>query len=108
MDNSSYMPDDWHSIPAAFSVLARATRRTNPEAFKQSARMLDANPIYVLKGLSYATCLLSSIPDNEDHKMMKQALMSIAEMTELMARLLEHKEEADIDEIIANQAQVAA
>ncbi len=100
--NDNNLHDDFYPIPMAFSVLAKAARTANPEAFQQSAHVLDTAPSYILRGLSYASYLLSNVPEGEAAPQQhSHATRAIAEVTELMACLIEHQQDAEIDKMLA-------
>lgn len=102
MANTDYISTDFHAIPAAFSILANAARKANPDVFQQSADMLDMAPSQILRGLSYASYCLVAIPDGEENpEQMKLARRSIGEIMELMAVLIEHQNDAGVDALVA-------
>lgn len=109
MATVDYIVNEFHAIPAAFSVLASVMRQSNPAVFRESAAMLDMAPCQILRGLAYISYCLSTIQtDDHDPIQLARANMTIGEMTELMARLIEHQNEADNDQQCANQSLAAA
>lgn len=103
--NTEYAPDDFHLIPVAYNILVHAVREANPQAFQKSANTLDESPSMVLRGLVYASHALSRLPSDESPEQMSLAIRAIAEMTELIVCLMEHKNTANFDKYCAEHSQ---
>lgn len=109
MATENYISNDFYGIPASFNILANAARKNNPESFKQSAGILDMTPSLILRGLAYSSFALSLIPDDDvDPRQMNIARTAIAELTELMACLIDHQNAAAIDKICEKERQAEA
>lgn len=109
MATENYISNDFHGIPASFNILADAAKKTNPEAFKRSAGILDMTPSLILRGLAYSSFALSLIPDDDvDPRQMSIARTAIAEITELMACLIDHQNAAEIETLCEKQRQESA
>lgn len=109
MATQDYISNDFYGIPSSFNILADAARKADPEEFKRSARILDMAPSLILRGLSYSSYALSLIPnDDVDPKRMSLAITAISEITELMACLIDHQNNAEIETLIEKQHQKGA
>lgn len=84
---------EYFTYPAIFGLMAESVKKNDPELYQKCASAIDMSETCTLRGLGYLGRLLSH---DKDASEMQRALAggTIAEMTALMAVLIEIKEEA--------------
>lgn len=86
---------EFFTYAAVYDLLARTAKEASPEAFTTAANCLDVAPTQTLRGLSYLTYLLTIIDKREvNSHQYDMASRAIGEVTALIARMMEHQEEA--------------
>lgn len=92
---------EYFTYPAVVGLMADTLKESNPGVFRRCANAIDMMPSSTLRGLGYLGCLLSRDDDATDVQW-QSAAGAIAEMTALMAVLIEMQNDAGILEHCEN------
>lgn len=96
---------DYFPLAFAYDRLATAAKEHSPGDFCGAADSIDMVHVSMLRGLSYINYLLSHADDDTgDDIQRKMAQDVVSEVTALIARIVEHKNEAAIIRMIDAQS----
>lgn len=100
--------NEFFTYPSVFGQLAACAKKHDPDLFVSTGQMMDMSPALTLRGLSYASWVLANVPRNErDDLAHDHAVQAVAELSALIARMLEHQNDADNMKLIGNQRKAA-
>lgn len=94
---------EFFTYSSVYARLAACAQKHDPEMFIRTGQMMDMCPTQTLRGLSYAGWMLSQIEDGERNPQWTLAQQAIAELTSFVATLLEHQNDASIEQMAIDQ-----
>lgn len=93
-------PREFFTYPHVFDMLASHVREHDRQAFVEAGRQLDMSCATTLRGLSYLGYVLTNVPEDERNPQQHDlAVKTIAELSALVARLMEFQAEAKCMEV---------
>lgn len=107
--DSSAADREFFTYPGVFAMLTECAKRHSPEILMEAARMVDMRPSTTLRGLSYLTWALAQVPREEiDPEQQTLAMQTVAELSALVASLIDLQNDAAIIELCGVEPKLKA